>query len=91
MTGSKLKFSTDSVLLAISTSHGIAIVDVMTGEMVASCKSKSGSIRWSADSDTITIVTPVAGSDQGGRFDIYPAVYEHDWRSDRLIRSLNAQ
>ena len=91
-----LQFSPDSKYLAAESWGRVFVIDVATGEIAAALKeSPVKSIQWSGDSTTITTVAPLSGADgEGelplGRYDIYPAVNDWNWRDGKKVRSLDA-
>jgi len=90
-----LAFSPDGSHLAITCwSTGVFVVEVASGKLAGTIKGPGGSLRWSDDGKSITVVTPVSGAGGGGfsspRYDIYPSIYEWDWRTGKSLRSLTS-
>jgi hypothetical protein len=91
-----LQFSPDSKYLAAESWGRIFVIDVATGEIAAALnESAVQSIQWAADGKTITTIAPLVGSDgEGdmlpGRYDVYPAMNEWNWRDGKKVRSFDA-
>jgi hypothetical protein len=89
-----LRFSPDGKYLALDSTHHVAVVDVVTGELAAKIpQSIAGEIHWSADGSKLTVVTKNAhggGNSMVPLYNVHPSVQEWDWRSGKLIRSLTS-
>ena len=51
-----MRFSEDDGLLAVSTSRGLSVVDVATGDIVFTCKDRPTDFAFSSNCDAITMV-----------------------------------
>jgi len=92
-----LKFSPDGTLLAVAVESGmsgsdITVYDAATGRVQGEIKPRwlptPTVVQWSADGKVLTVVSACPSGTEGGR-NIYPSVREWDWKSGRLLRSLD--
>ncbi|MHC4402066.1 MAG: WD40 repeat domain-containing protein [Planctomycetota bacterium] len=88
-----LRFSPDGGLLAAADWRRITVYDAATGRVVREIEREAipgpTVVQWSADGKDLTVVRAVPAGTMDGR-DIYPSVHVWDWRSGRLLRSLDA-
>ncbi|MHC4086132.1 MAG: WD40 repeat domain-containing protein, partial [Planctomycetota bacterium] len=86
-----LRFSPDGKLLVAAESSQIGVYDAATGNVVGQIKQRWPSpsdVRFSADVKTLIVFVGVPSGTEDGR-DIYPSVHEWDWKSGKLLRSLD--
>ncbi len=85
-----LRFSQDSRLLAVNAVTRSFVVDVETGNLLATLhQTNAAHFLWSDDGERLTIVTGYAHY-EGGAASLYnhsPAVFEWNWREGKLLQS----
>ena len=88
-----LRFSPDSKFIAVNAVTKTFIVDAEAGTLVQLEKGgNAAQFHWSEDGTRLTIVT--GHSYYGGRmlptYNHFPAVYEWEWRANKLLKSHSA-